>query len=64
MESSISSYSEYKEKAHEILGKVGKPLEARFITHLHLENGGELPKAISAIIERVIKLQWRGSCLA
>lgn len=64
MQQSIPEYSEYKQKAQEALGKVGKPLEARYITHLHLNNGGNLPPAITSFVECVRSLAWSGSCLA
>lgn len=63
MESRMSSYLEYKFKSREALGKVGKPLEARYITHLHLQNSGEIPDAVRDIVDGVSALQWRGSCL-
>lgn len=64
MEDRIPDYNAYRQKAQEALGKVGKPLEARYITHMHFKNGGHQPPAVLSIVEGVMDLQWSGSCLA
>jgi putative ATP-dependent endonuclease of the OLD family len=59
----LADYKKLEAEAGTQLGSCGKPLKARYVATKWCGSGGAVPGTLKAIIENVLKLPLKGSCL-